>query len=305
MNRRAYPSDVDDEMWLFMRPYLTLTPEDAAQRKYPLREMLNATLWIARTGSQWRYLPHDFPPYELVYQQARRWMDNGCFENLVHDLRTLAREDAQRHALPTVAIIDSRTLQSTAESGARAGDDGAKRRKGSKIHAAVDTLGNVLTLLVTAGDAQDRDQVYDLCREVQALTGGNIDVVIADQGYTGDQAQTDAALNDLELVIVKRPSGAQGFVMLPERWVIERTFAWTARFRRLARDLERLPEMLLMNPDSRYASRLADDIHMVLQIVRAKRIGSPVTGEDKIILASLVTKPLTNLGLSALCFFQH
>ncbi|WP_104991608.1 IS5 family transposase [Deinococcus sp. NW-56] len=245
MDRRAYPSDVDDEMWLFMRPYLTLVPENAPQRKYSLREMLNATLWVARTGSQWAYLPHDFPPYELVYQQARRWMEHGCFENMAHDLRALKREDALREGIPTVAIIDSRTLQSTAESGARAGYDGAKRRKGSKIHAAVDTLGNVLTLLVTPGNEQDRDQVYDLCREVQALTGGSIDVVIADQGYTGDQASTDAAVNDVELVVVKRPSGAHGFVLLPRRWIVERTFAWTARFRRLARDLERLPEMLL------------------------------------------------------------
>lgn len=245
MERQAYPSDVDDETYLFMLLYLLLSPEDAPQRKHPLREMLNAALWLGRTGSQWRCLPHDFPPHELVRQQLQRWMDHGCFENMVHDLRTLAREDALRDAVPTVAIIDSRTLQSTAESGGRAGYDRAKRRKGSKIHAAVDTLGHVLTLLVTSGDEQDRDQVYDLCHELQHLTGDHIDVVLADQGYTGEQASTDAALNDIELVVVKRLSGAQGFVLLPKRWIVERTFAWTARFRRLGRDLERLPSTLL------------------------------------------------------------
>ena len=155
------------------------------------------------------------------------------------------REDALKEGVPTVAILDSRTLQSTPESGGRAGYDGAKRRKGSKIHAAVDTMGNVLTLLVTPGHEQDREQVYDLCREVQQVTGEKIDVVLADQGYTGEQPQIDAALNDVELVVVKRPAGATGFVLLPMRWVVERTFAWTARFRRLSRDFERLQSSLL------------------------------------------------------------
>lgn len=103
----------------------------------------------------------------------------------------------------------------------------------------------MLTLLVTSGDEQDCDQVYEMCRELQQLTGDHIDVVLADQGYTGEQASTDAAFNDIALVIVKRPTGAQGFVLLPKRWMSERAFAWTARFRRLARDLERLPSTLL------------------------------------------------------------
>lgn len=189
--------------------------------------------------------PHDFPPYKIVHQQLMRWFERGCFENLAHDLRSLVREDALKEGVPTVAIVDSRTLQSTPESGGRAGYDGGKRRKGSKIHAAVDTMGNVITLLVTSGNEQDREQVYDLCREVQQLTGDHIDVVIADQGYTGEQAQIDAALNDVELVVVERPTEATGFVLLPLRWVVERTFAWTARFRRLSRDLERLQSSLL------------------------------------------------------------
>lgn len=245
VERRPYPSDVDDETFLFMRPYLELIPEDSPQRQYTIREILNATLWIARTGSQWAYLPHDFPPHKIVHQQVTRWFAHGCFENMVHDLRMLTREQAQRHAVPTVAITDSRTLQSTPESGGRAGFDGAKRRKGSKIHAVVDTLGNVITLLVTAANEQDRAQMYDLCREVQQVTAGNVDVMLVDQGYTGEQASTDAALNDIELVVVPRPAGEKGFVLVPRRWVVERTFAWTSRFRRLARDLERLEGRLL------------------------------------------------------------
>lgn len=243
--RKPYKSDLDDETYLFILPYFLLAPEDAHQRVYPIREVLNAALWIGRTGSQWEYLPHDFPPYKIVHQQLMRWFERGCFENLAHDLHSLVREDALKEGVPTVAIVDSRTLQSTPESGGRAGYDGGKRRKGSKIHAAVDTMGNVMTLLVTPGNEQDRAQVYDLCREVQQVTGDHIDVVIADQGYTGEQPQIDASLNDVELVVVKRPTGATGFVLLPLRWVVERTFAWTARFRRLSRDLERLQSSLL------------------------------------------------------------
>ena len=244
-HRQPYKSDLDDETYLFMLPYFLLAPEDAHQRVYSIREMLNAALWIGRTGSQWAYLPHDFPPYKLVHQQLMRWFERGCFENLAQDLRSLVREDPLKEGVPTVAIVDSRTLQSTPESGGRAGYDGAKRRKGSKIHAAVDTMGNVMTLLVTSGHEQDREQVYDLCREVQQVTGNRIDVVMADQGYTGEQTQVDAALNDIELVVVKRPKGTKGFVLLPMRWVVERTFAWTARFRRLSRDLERLQSSLV------------------------------------------------------------
>lgn len=228
-----------------MLPYFLLAPEDAHQRIYPLREVLNAVMWVGRTGSQWEYLPHDFPPYKIVHQQLMRWFERGCFENLAHDLRSLVREDVLKEGVPTVAILDSRTLQSTPESGHRAGYDGGKRRKGSKIHAAVDTMGNAITLLVTPANEQDRDQVYDLCREVQEVTGGKVDVALADEGYTGEQAQTDAVLNDVELVVVKRPTGATGFVLLPMRWIVERTFAWTTRFRRLSRDLERLESTLL------------------------------------------------------------
>lgn len=245
MSRKAYPSDVDDETYAFMLPYLLLAPEQAPQRTHALREVLNAILWIARTGSQWAYLPHDFPPYKLVHQQALRWFERGCFETMAHDLRGLNREEALRDAVPSVAIIDSRTLQSTPESGGRAGYDGGKRKKGSKVHLAVDTFGHALTLLVTPADQQDRAQVDDLCRQLQDVTDGAIDVVLADQGYTGEQAECDAAINEIELVVIKRPHGTTGCIALPKRWIVERSFAWTARFRRLARDLERLPATLV------------------------------------------------------------
>jgi transposase len=244
MQRKAYPSDVSDEEWALVAPYLTLMSEDAPQRTYSLREVFNGLRWIVRAGSPWRMMPNDLPPWEMVYQQAQRWLRAGVLESLVHDLRELLRVARGRNALPSAAIFDSRTLQSSPESGARAGYDGAKRRKGSKTHIAVDTLGHLLALIVTSADEQDRAQVAELAEAVQAATGESVELAFVDQGYTGEAAAESAAAHGLRLEVVKLPEAKRGFVLLPRRWVVERSFAWAARFRRLARDYERLPETL-------------------------------------------------------------
>jgi transposase len=238
--RKPYPSDVSDEEWEFVAPYLTLMSEDVPQRRYALREVFNGLRFIVRGGLQWRLMPHDLPPWWVVYQQTRRWLAAGVFETIIHDLRVLLRLGAGRAPQPTAAILDSRTLQSTPESGGRAGYDGAKRKKGSKLHAAVDTLGDLLALHATPADAQDRAQVARLAAAVQAATGGTVAVAFVDQGYTGEQAEADAAAHGIRLEVVKLAAAKRGFVLLPRRWVIERGFAWTGRFRRLARDYERL-----------------------------------------------------------------
>ena len=243
-DRRGYPTDVTDEEWSFVVPYLALCREDAGQRDYPLRSVFNALRYIAKTGSHWRMLPNDLPPWPVVYQQMRRWMDARCFETMVEDLRTLLREYAGRKGQPTAVILDSRTLQSTPESGARAGYDGAKRRKGSKVHAAVDTLGHLLALHVTAADEQDRAQVETLAAAVQEITGENVELAYVDQGYTGEKAAQAAEKHGVRLEVVKHTEAKRGFVLLPRRWVVERSFAWAARFRRLARDYERLASTL-------------------------------------------------------------
>lgn len=244
MARKAYPSDVSDEEWAFAAPYLTLMTEEAPQRTYPLREVFNGLRWLARTGAPWRLIPHDLPPWHVVYDQTQRWIKAGVFETMVHDLRTLLRLAEGRAAQPTAAIFDSRTLQSSPESGARAGYDGAKRKKGSKVHLAVDTLGQLLALHVTPASAQDRQQVEQLATQVQAVTGETVEIAFVDQGYTGEQPEQAAAAQGIQLEVVKLPDVKHGFVLLPRRWVIERSFAWAARFRRLARDYERLPETL-------------------------------------------------------------
>src|SRR5262245_17560950 len=132
--RKRYPSDVTDEEWAFCVPYLTLMRQDAPQREHALRDVFDALRWLVKTGAHWRYLPGDFPPWGAVYQQARRWLAAGCFEAMAHDLRAILRLADGREAGPTAAVPDSRTAQSSPESGARAGYDGNKRRKGPKVH---------------------------------------------------------------------------------------------------------------------------------------------------------------------------
>jgi transposase len=242
--RGGYPSDVTDEEWAFVLPYLLLCREDSRQRKHELRTVFNAVRYVARTGGQWRFLPHDLPPWYVVYQQMQRWLKAGCFELLVEDVRSLLRQWGGRKGQPTAVVIDSRTLQSTPESGARAGYDGAKRRKGSKVHIAVDTLGHLLALTVTPADQGDREQVAALAKDVQQVTGGTVELAYVDQGYTGPNAAQAAQQHGLRLEVVKHPMAKRGFVLLPRRWVVERSFAWAARFRRLARDYERLDTTL-------------------------------------------------------------
>lgn len=244
MSRKAYPSDVSDEEWAFVAPYLTLMREDAPQREHSLREVFNGLRYIVRTAAPWRMMPHDLPPWHTVYQQAQRWFAAGVFEDMVHDLRVLLRLAKGKKEQPTAAIFDGRTMQSTPESGARAGYDGYKRKKGSKIHLAVDTLGYLLALKVTPANEQERQQVEDLAAEVQEATGDNVQVVFVDQGYTGEQAKQDAEKAGIDLIVVKVDEARKGFVLLPRRWVVERSFGWSARFRRLVRDFERSAETL-------------------------------------------------------------
>src|SRR5271166_7189763 len=225
-------------------PYLTLLPEESAQRTHALREVFNGMRYIVKTGAPWRWMPNDLPPWEIVYQQAQRWLKAGCFESLAEDLRVILRLAAGRGEQPTAVIIDSRTLRSTPESGARAAYDGAKRRKGSKVHLAVDTLGQLLALTVTPANDQDRAQVEQLAAAIEQTTGGTVTLAYVDQGYTGTQPAEAAAAHGIQLEVVKLPQAKHGFVLLPRRWVVERDFAWMAHFRRLARDYERLASTL-------------------------------------------------------------
>ena len=219
-----------------MAPYLALLPEDAGQREYSLREVFNGLRYVIRSGCSWRMVPNDLPPWAAVYQQAQRWLAAGCFEHLANDLRAVLRMAAGRKAEPSAAVLDSRTLRSTPESGQRAGYDGHKRKKGSKLHMAVDTLGHLIALHVTPASVDDRTQVGRLAEAVQAATGDSVDLAYVDQGYTGDRPAAAAEKQGITLELVKLPEAKRGFVLLPRRWVVERSFAWATRFRRLVKD---------------------------------------------------------------------
>ncbi len=187
-------------------------------------------------------MPHDLPPWHTVYQQTQRWLRAGVFADIVHDLRVLIRLGEGKTEQPSAAIFDSRTLQGSVENGDRGRYDGHKKRKGTKLHLAVDTLGQFLALVVTPADAQDRELVRELAAAVQEVTGDSVEVAFVDQGYTGQAAEDAAASAGMQLEVVRLPGAKRGFVLLPRRWVVERSFAWLTRFRRLAKDYERLPE---------------------------------------------------------------
>ena len=201
-----------------------------------------------------------------VYQQAQRWLAAGCFEALADDLRAVLRLAQGRTVEPSAAILDSRTLRSTPESGERAGHDGAKRKRGSKLHMAVDTLGHLLALHVTPASADDRAEVGRLAEAVQEATGDSVSLAYVDQGYTGNRAAEAAQAHGIELEVVKLPEAKKGFVLLPRRWVVERSFAWATRFRRLVKDYER------------YADTLADMHRIALVCLMLKQAAQLMVG---------------------------
>ena len=235
---------MSDEEWAIVAPYLTLMKEDAPQREQSLGEVFNGLRYRVRSGGSWRRMPHDLPPWSTVYQQTQRWIAEGVFETMGDDLRRLLRLAAGHRQNPSAVIIDGRTMQSSPERGGRAGYDGHKRRKGSKVHRVVETLGLLWALHVTPANEQERAQVGLLAQRVQHITGDRVEIAFVDQAYPGPQAEQAAAEHGIHLPVVKLPQAKHRFILLPRRWVVERSFSWMARFRRLARDYEPLPETL-------------------------------------------------------------
>ena len=203
---------------------------------------------MVRRGAPWRMLAHDVPPGYTVQQPTQRWLAGGVFEALVDDLRMLLRLAVGHPADRSAVSRDARTLQASPESGARAGFDGHKRHKGSKIHRVVDTLGLLLALHVTPANEQERAQVGLLAQPIQDITDNSLESAFVDQAYTREQAEQAAAELGIQWEVSKLPEAKHGFVLLPRRWVVERSCACLARFRRLVPDYERLPETLLGLP---------------------------------------------------------
>ena len=217
MERTLSPSDVSDDAGALVAPYLTLITAEAPQREHSLREVFHGLRWRVRAGAAWRLMPHDLPPWSTVYQQSQRWRKAGVCEAMVHDLREVLRGAQGRNAQPAAALGESRTLPSTPASGPRAGYEGAKRRRGSTVHLAGDTLGHLLAWHGTAAHAQDRSPVPTWAAQVQEVTGDAVALAYGDQGDTGAEAAQAAAAHPRQLAVVQLPEAKQGFVLLPKR----------------------------------------------------------------------------------------
>ena len=249
--RKAYPTDLNDNEWQVIAPLMPQPSNTGRPREHCFREILNAIFYVTKNGCHWRALPHDFPPWQSVYHYFRLWRINGRWEKLNKTLREAVREKQGRHKQPSAAILDSQSVK-TVEGGEERGYDAGKNVGGRKRHLIVDTLGLVMLVVVTAASVQDRDggkvllkslferikkpsypHWWRFCRLMR---------IWADGSYRGELIEWVKHVLGWQLEVVDKAPGQKGFVVLPRRWVVERTFAWLNRQRRLSKDYERLPQ---------------------------------------------------------------
>ena len=238
MRRKAYPTDLTNEQWAILKPHLTKPRGQGSPRRVNLREVVNALLYLSRTGCQWRMLSHDLLPWQKVYYYFKQWRDDGTWERINGELRTEIRLSVDKDAEPSAAIMDSQSVKTTETSGMR-GYDAGKKVNGIKRHLLVDTLGLVLAVVVLAASIQDRDGARTLLEKVKGKFP-RLKKIWADGGYAGTLVDWVKSVCGWVLEIVKRSDIAKGFEVLPHRWIVERTLGWLNRSRRLSKNYERL-----------------------------------------------------------------
>jgi putative transposase len=241
MELQRYDTDLTDEQFAVVGPLLPW-PKRMGRPPADLRAVLNAIFYLVRTGCQWRLLPHDFPPWSTVHTWYRRWRKDGTWEKINEALRQRVRRQAGRHPSPRSSAADSQSVKTTPQGGPK-GFDSGKKVKGRKRHLWVDSMGLILAVLVTAADVHDSRAACTLFHARVWDELPRLEVVYTDTHYTAGYLDEEVfSWSPFRREVVSRPEGSEGFVKLPQRWVVERTFAWLGRSRRLSKDCERLPE---------------------------------------------------------------
>lgn len=263
--RKAYATDLTDDQWAILEPLIPPAKIGGRKREVNMREVINTILYLNRTGCQWDMLPHDLLAKSTVYDYFAGWRDNGTWQFLMDALRTSVRIEAGREATPSAASIDSQTVKTT-EQGGEHGYDGGKKINGRKRHILVDTMGLLLAVVVTTAALDDGAGAPNVVGRLQPKDYPRMKKIFGDNKYHNHSFRAWLALNrpHWELEVKTREPGVKGFAVLPQRWVVERTFAWSGRYRRNSKDYER-------RTDSSESMIQISSLHLMLQRLAPKK----------------------------------